>query len=90
MILTMENYVYTQRINVEENNPKFRNIYFGVLKGLLPSPYLHFYLLHIFQNFFNKYITFVKKVNFKIYNSNEKERTTDAFNNMDESHRLKV
>lgn len=73
MILTMENYVYIQRINVEENNPKFRNIYFGVLKGLLPSPYLHFYLLHIFQNFFNKYITFVKKVNFKIYNSNEKE-----------------
>lgn len=86
----MENYVYIQRINVEENNPKFRNIYFGVLKGLLPSPYLHFYLLHIFQNFFNKYITFVKKVNFKIYNSNEKEWTTDAFNNMDESHRLKV
>lgn len=29
MILTMENYVYIQKIKVEENNPKFRNIYLG-------------------------------------------------------------
>lgn len=61
MILTMENYVYIQTIKVKENKPKHRNICFGALQDLLlSSPHLHLQLLHIFQNLFNKYITFVK------------------------------
>lgn len=58
---TTENYVYIQRMKVGRNKSKLRDICLGAPKGLfLPSPHLHSYLLHIFQNFFNKYITFVK------------------------------
>ena len=66
MILTIKNYVYIQRIKVEGNKPKLRNICFGTLKGpFLSLPPPHPYVSHIFQNFFNKCIILVKKVNLK-------------------------